>query len=190
MIPSRSLPTVPTPSTAAERPYLGGSISIPNDCHLIIVPGTILSQWASEIRIFLNPKAFDLFIYTSGEDFRDDFWSESGPFTRSKQPTANKIILATHSVSRCHFFFRLAAYCSPRRCHKSIQFFLCPRRLRRRAYHGGNRTASHHTTQMYRRPSSGSISCRLRSTRPMSFELRVESSTLRHWLYSKRRSLG
>lgn len=103
MIHSCSLRSVLTLSTAAAHPYLGGSKSIPDKCHLIIVPGTILSQWASEIAIFLNPKAFDLFIYKSGQDFRDDFWSESGSFTRSNQHAANKIILATHSVSYRHF---------------------------------------------------------------------------------------
>jgi SNF2 family DNA or RNA helicase len=89
--------SVPIIFIAAKCPYLGENKSF-EGCHLIVVPGTILNQWVSEIRIFLNPKAFDLFTYQSGEDFREDFWSESGSFAQSKQPRANRIILATHSV--------------------------------------------------------------------------------------------
>jgi hypothetical protein len=79
-------------------PYFGESKIIPNLPHLIIIPGTILKQWESEIKTALNPKAFDLFIYKTGKDFRLKFWSKTGPFALSNQPAANKIILATHSV--------------------------------------------------------------------------------------------
>jgi hypothetical protein len=80
------------------NPYFGGSRTIPNRPHLILVPGTILGQWESEIKMVLNPKAFDLFIYTTGKAFREEFWSDEGPFSQSKQPAVNKIILASHSV--------------------------------------------------------------------------------------------
>lgn len=148
MIDFRSLHSVPTLSTADEHPYLGSSKSIPHKCHLFVVPGTIVNQWASEIRIFLNPKAFDLFIYVSRQDFRDDFWSESGPFTRSNQPGANRIILATHSVSRCHFDLSGGLFFLCRRSHRIINFFFATLRLRRRDYPGINRNPSHCTTQL------------------------------------------
>jgi hypothetical protein len=100
-------------STTAAYPYLGESKTIPNLPHLVIVPGTILEQWKSVMRIFLNPKAFDLFVYTTGQPFRQEFWSESGPFAQSKQPHANRIILATHSVCPCYFFSILCLIVQP-----------------------------------------------------------------------------
>ena len=84
----------------AENPYLGESKAVPNQSHLILVPGTILGQWELEVKTALNPKAFDLFVYTTGKAFREEFWSSKGPFAQSKQQEVNKIILATHSV--CH----------------------------------------------------------------------------------------
>jgi len=57
-------------SDAAGHSYLGKTDTIPDACHLILVPGMVLSQWALEIRIFLNLKAFDLFLYQTGEDFQ------------------------------------------------------------------------------------------------------------------------
>jgi hypothetical protein len=83
----------------ANNPYLGKSKLFPDHPHLILVPGTILGQWESELKITLRPKAFDLFIYTSGKGFREEFWSAEGPFTQSIHSPANRIILASHSVS-------------------------------------------------------------------------------------------
>lgn len=102
-----------------ENPYFGGSRSIPNKPHLIIVPGTILAQWESEIKMALNPKAFDLFIYTTGKAFREEFWSDEGLFAQSEQPAANRIILASHSVR--HLLFpspHLILYCFGRPFYK------------------------------------------------------------------------
>jgi hypothetical protein len=166
-------------SIAAEFPYLGESDYIPNDTHLIVVPGTVLDQWASEIRIFLNPKAFDLFVYQTGQDFRDNFWSLSGPFAQSNQPRANKIILAPHSVCQFSFLFSLVAYCLARHSCRTLIFFIYCRSLRQRNYHGGNHSGPQHLIRSCIKPSSGAIFCRLRSMRPMNFEMWVQS-TLAH----------
>ena len=92
---ARYLKTLPI---TAENPYLGESKTVPNRSHLIIVPGTILGQWESEVKTALNPKAFDIFVYTMGKAFRQEFWSCEGPFARSKQEPVYKVILASHSV--------------------------------------------------------------------------------------------
>jgi len=179
-------------SDAAERPYLGESDTIPDDCHLILVPGTVLNQWASEIRIFLNPKAFDLFLYQTGADFRENFWSESGPFAQSNQPPSNKIILAPHSVCQLPFLFCLVTYCTyctVRHSHRSLIFFICYQSLRQRSYHGGNRCKFQHTIRLCRRPSSGSTCCRSQWMRHMNFEMRVQS-TPAHWRFCKTRRSG
>lgn len=84
----------------AKNPYLGECKAIPNKSHLILVPGTILGQWQLEVKTALNPKAFDLFVYTTGQAFRNEFWSDEGPFAKSRQQPVNKVILASHSV--CH----------------------------------------------------------------------------------------
>jgi len=166
-------------SVAAELPYLGESHSIPNDTHLIVVPGTVLSQWASEIRIFLNPKAFDLFVYQTGQGFRDEFWSPSGPFAQSNQPGANKIILAPHSVGQISILFSLVTYCLARHFCRTLIFFIYCQSLRQRNYLGGNHCGPQHLIQSCRKPSSGAIFCRLQSMRPMTFEMWVQS-TLAH----------
>jgi len=67
--------------------------------------GTILKQWEMEIKVALNPKAFDLFVYKGGKGCREAFWSQSGLFAQAKQPAVNKIILASHSVRRSYIYF-------------------------------------------------------------------------------------
>jgi hypothetical protein len=176
-------------SVTAGCPYLGESGSIPNAPHLIIVPGTVLSQWASEIRIFLNPKAFDLFMYQTGEQFRKDFWSDSGPFAQSKQPRANKIILAPHSVCQLPFLFYLETYCSARHSSRSIVFCICGQSLRQRRYHGVRHRGLQCTIRLCSRPSSGLNFCRLSSMRPMNSAMWVQS-TPAHWRYCKTRRSG
>jgi hypothetical protein len=171
-------------SVAVERPYLGLSNTIPDASHLVIVPGTVLSQWASEIRISLNPKAFDLFIYQTGEDFREHFWSDSGQFSQSNQPNSNRIILAPHSVSQLSFLFCLLTYCSARHSYRNIIFFICCQNLPQRCYHGGGHRGPQRTIRSCGRPSSDWTTCLLQSMRAMNFEMWVQS-TLAHWRYCK-----
>jgi SNF2 family DNA or RNA helicase len=81
-------------------PYLAEDKTLPNLPHLVIVPGTLLSQWEAELRTLFNPKFFKILMYTPGKALREDFWSEDGPFYSTRQKLAsNVIIIASHSVS-------------------------------------------------------------------------------------------
>lgn len=81
------------------RPYLAGSKDIPNRCHLILIPGTLLSQWFDELRILFMPGYVDIFVYPTSAEGRAMFWAEDGPFHLSRHALYNRIILAPHSVS-------------------------------------------------------------------------------------------
>ena len=80
-----------------ERPFLGDKDKFPTLPHLIVCPGTLVAQWVSELKVFLQPKSVDIFIYDSQTDGAD-FWSSSGPMHRSKHEPHNRIIIASHSV--------------------------------------------------------------------------------------------
>jgi hypothetical protein len=79
------------------NPYLGNNDIIPSYPHLIIVAGTLLSQWESELQTLIKPNSFDIFIYGSGKSFHENFWSSDGPFHSSKHKS-NRIIIASYSV--------------------------------------------------------------------------------------------
>lgn len=83
-----------------ERPYLGGSKTVPSYPHLIVCPGTLIAQWVSELKVCLRPKSVDIFVY-DGHSHSEHFWGESGLLHLSKQKPHNKIIVASHSVSFC-----------------------------------------------------------------------------------------
>ena len=81
-------------------PYLGAEKILPKLAHLIIVPGTLLSQWEAELKTLFNPKYFKVLLYGTGKSVHDTFWSEDGPFHNTKQEVfANVVIIASHSVS-------------------------------------------------------------------------------------------
>lgn len=88
----------------ADRNYLG--CVQPKDLrdtpHLIAVPGTLLAQWESELRLWFLPKKVDIIIY-SGKMQHDDLWGSDGLVTISKHKRSNIIILATHSVIPSYF---------------------------------------------------------------------------------------
>jgi hypothetical protein len=82
-----------------KNPYLGeNDVEIPSYPHLIVVAGTLLSQWESELKTLIKPQTFDIFIYGSGQKFHENFWSLAGPFHSSKHSMCNRIIIASHSV--------------------------------------------------------------------------------------------
>lgn len=83
-------------------PYLGEERSLPNLPHLVIVPGTLLSQWEAELKTLFKPKCFKILMYAGGvgKALREEFWSEGGPFHSTSQKLAsNVVVVASHSVS-------------------------------------------------------------------------------------------
>lgn len=81
-----------------SKPYLGKNETLPCYPHLIVVAGTLLSQWESELKILIKPQAFDIFTYPSGKKFHKNFWSPKGPFHSSNHPMSNRIIIASYTV--------------------------------------------------------------------------------------------
>ncbi|KAF8881145.1 P-loop containing nucleoside triphosphate hydrolase protein [Gymnopilus junonius] len=81
-----------------KKPFLGESNTIPDLPILIIVPGTVQAQWASEFRLTVNPKAFDVMVYGTGIQSHKEFWAKDGPFRRSNQPLSSRVIIASHSA--------------------------------------------------------------------------------------------
>lgn len=90
----------------ASLPYLAHREEIPDRVVLIIVPGTLLTQWSTELKILVNPKAFDIFVYGTVGQSPQAFWDDRGPFLQSKQPLSRRIIIASHSVSGVKNIYR------------------------------------------------------------------------------------
>jgi superfamily II DNA or RNA helicase len=65
-----------------------------------------VAQWVSELKIFLQKKSVDIFIYDS-QTKGTDFWGSSGPMQHSKHEPHNKIIVASHAVRRAFFMIVL-----------------------------------------------------------------------------------
>ena len=80
------------------QPYLAGYKELPLLPHLILVPGTLLSQWEHELKVAFKPKTFDIMLYGLGEKQHEHFWAEDGPYHSSKHKEFNRIILASQSV--------------------------------------------------------------------------------------------
>ena len=81
-----------------QRPYLAGNKKIPDAPHLILAPGTLISQWWDELRLLFLPKGVDLLVYPSLKEEREYFWSPGGTYDSAKHQPASRIILAAHSV--------------------------------------------------------------------------------------------
>ena len=86
-------------SAAEERPYLKEEKQIPHLPHLVVVPGTLLSQWIDEIRTLFAPKGIDILTYPMGKDERQFFWGPNGPFSVANHSPSSIIIFVTQSVS-------------------------------------------------------------------------------------------
>ena len=82
-----------------ERGYLQDYKELPPFAHLIIVPGTLLSQWENELKILFKPKMFEILLYGTGAKCHESFWAPNGPYHASKQKPYSRIILASQSVS-------------------------------------------------------------------------------------------
>jgi SNF2 family DNA or RNA helicase len=80
-----------------ERPFLGNKEKFLSLPHLIVCPGTLVAQWVSELKVFLQPKSVDIFVY-DGQTNGDDFWTASGLMHLSKHQPHSRIIVASHAV--------------------------------------------------------------------------------------------
>lgn len=78
---------------------MGRSKNYPSRPHLIVVPGTLISQWEHELKCFFKFKFVDLFLYPSGLPYHREFWKPGGIYESSAQPPCHRIIIATLSVS-------------------------------------------------------------------------------------------
>ncbi|KAG6852776.1 hypothetical protein C0991_009199 [Blastosporella zonata] len=87
----------PLPHIMLKYPYLRNSTTIPSRPHLIVCPGTLMSQWASEIKTLFRKNSVDILLYESSCN-ADAFWGPAGPFQQSKHLPHNRIIIASHAV--------------------------------------------------------------------------------------------
>lgn len=92
-----------TPPIFVSNPYLGELTVLPNLPHVIVVPGTVIDQWQSEIKTLFIAKSFDVLVYSSNKTERELFWAPTGPFHRSLHEPANRIILVSESALQNDF---------------------------------------------------------------------------------------
>ncbi|KAG6875331.1 hypothetical protein C0993_009749 [Termitomyces sp. T159_Od127] len=65
-------------SPTADRPYLHDNDTIEPRPFIILCPGTLVPQWANEIKTLLRPFSFDIYVYDgslSGENFWAPGWT-------------------------------------------------------------------------------------------------------------------
>lgn len=88
----------------AGRTYLGRMQpkDLSDSAHLIAIPGTLLAQWESELKLWFLPKKVDIVVY-SGKMQQDDLWGPDGMVTLSKHKRSSLIILTSHSVIASYF---------------------------------------------------------------------------------------
>jgi len=93
-----------TDSVAEALPYLAEEKQLPSLPHLIMVPGTLLSQWEGELKTLFRPGYFQILTYGTGRATHEHFWSADGPYHGTKHKlSSNVIILASHSVCYASF---------------------------------------------------------------------------------------
>ncbi|RDB15031.1 Protein CHROMATIN REMODELING 5 [Hypsizygus marmoreus] len=105
---------VPLPPIIQSNAYLREHVSLPDLPHLIVVPGTLLSQWQAELKTVFKPKSIDILMYGTGKALHDHFWSKDGPFHTSNHRPSNRIIIASHSALQQDFSL-LYAWTKPAR---------------------------------------------------------------------------
>jgi hypothetical protein len=88
----------PGPPLLTSLPYLAHRKDVPDRPTLILIPGTLLTQWSTEFKLTVNPKAFDVMTYGTGLSAHRAFWATNGPFLQSNQPLSRRVIIASHPV--------------------------------------------------------------------------------------------
>ena len=75
--------------------FAGGLI--PNDPVAIVVPKSLIGQYITELRRFLEPNTFDILPYIGQISTRETWWSRV--WTQSNLPSGRCILLAAAKVS-------------------------------------------------------------------------------------------
>ncbi|TFK31185.1 P-loop containing nucleoside triphosphate hydrolase protein, partial [Crucibulum laeve] len=96
---------IPLPPIMKKYPYLQETELLPSLPHLIVVPGTLMLQWAKELKIFFKPHMIDILLYHAEKKARREFWSDKGPFYSSKQP-GHHIFIITSDTSIVQDFLK------------------------------------------------------------------------------------
>ncbi|KAF6745335.1 P-loop containing nucleoside triphosphate hydrolase protein, partial [Ephemerocybe angulata] len=95
---TRQLKNLPLPPIIQEKPYLASHRPLPSLPTLIVVPGTLLSQWEHELKVAFKPRSIDILLYGSGLATHKAFWLPNGPYETSAHPPHNRVILASHTA--------------------------------------------------------------------------------------------
>lgn len=81
-----------------RRPFLGDHELPPDLPHLVIVPGTLLAQWVTELKTFFRTRIVDILVYPTKRADHAKFWAPDGPYGSSILDLSHRIIVASHSV--------------------------------------------------------------------------------------------
>jgi len=85
---------------SATKRYLGSTEGIPDGPHVIVVPGTLISQWKDELMLWFLRHNIEILVYVGGDKAREEFWSENGPWQRRQLTGRQTVLLVSHTV--CH----------------------------------------------------------------------------------------
>jgi len=78
-------------------PYLDGNNKITPNPYLVVCPGTLITQWMSELKTLFLPYSVDIFVYNSKVD-GEVFWGLSGSLSSSVHKVHHRIVVASQSV--------------------------------------------------------------------------------------------
>ncbi|TEB14172.1 hypothetical protein FA13DRAFT_1879956, partial [Coprinellus micaceus] len=95
---TRQVKNLTLPAIIQERPFVADYSPLPSYPTLIVVPGTLLTQWENELKGAFKKKSVDILLYGTGLEEHKAFWSSSGAYGQSAHPPHSRIILASHSA--------------------------------------------------------------------------------------------
>ncbi|KAF4584742.1 hypothetical protein EYR38_001973 [Pleurotus pulmonarius] len=79
--------------------FMGTTNSVPNEPHLIVVPLSLVGQWADELYRFFSRGAIDIFQLPTSLAALETFFSDAdGAWHLSKQKMINRIVICAHST--------------------------------------------------------------------------------------------
>lgn len=109
-----------------RRPFLGDHELPPNLPHLVVVPGTLLAQWVTELKTFFRMRVVDILVYPTKRADHAKFWAPDGPYESSIHDPSRRIIVASHSVRHSPLLHSIWIYFWPvssSRLLRLIQFW-------------------------------------------------------------------
>ncbi|KAJ8688852.1 hypothetical protein PTI98_013597 [Pleurotus ostreatus] len=79
--------------------FMGITDSVPNEPHLIVVPLSLVAQWADELYRFFSRGAIDIFQLPTSFAALETFFSDpEGAWQQSKQKMVNRVVICAHST--------------------------------------------------------------------------------------------